>query len=71
MFLEMPVWASAPVFEKFKTIKSPVYKENKDNKLERFLFVDRTRSNKVVLVAHADTVFDEKRGGQKQKHFFI
>lgn len=54
-FLSMPLHNGDEVFEKFASLKGAVYhKSGKTN--ERFVFVEGTRENRVVLVAHADTV---------------
>ncbi len=58
-FLEYPIWTSKPIFEKFKTINGAIFRENSKTGKERFLFVNGKKNNKVVLVAHADTWFDE------------
>lgn len=56
-FLDMSVSNSNEVFDKFKTIPNHIYREG--GKLKRFLYIEGTREDKVLLVAHADTVFDK------------
>lgn len=69
-FLEYPIWSSKPVFEKFKTIKDSIFREADEQGKERFLFLNGKKENKVVLIAHADTVFDMcYDGNSPQKHF--
>jgi hypothetical protein len=63
-FLEFPLWYSDGIFNKFRWLqetegRSVVFHENKDNPKERFLYIEGSRANKVVLVAHADTVWDK------------
>ncbi|MFM8448702.1 MAG: hypothetical protein ACKOAY_01230 [Haliscomenobacter sp.] len=58
-FLEFPLWTSDPVFQLFSTLEGAVERANPDNRREHFLYVEGTRKDKVVLVAHADSYFDE------------
>lgn len=58
-FLEYPIWTSEPVFERFKKLEGAIFRESQGNSKERFLYLEGKRENKVVLVAHADTYFDE------------
>jgi len=67
-FLEYPIWTSKPIFDKFKTIQNAIFREHNAKGKERFLFVNGTKESKVVLVAHADTVFDEFYKYSPQKH---
>ena len=68
-FLEYPIWTSKPIFDKFKTIQNAIFREHNAKGKERFLFVNGTKESKVVLVAHADTVFDVFYNEPIQKHF--
>lgn len=69
-FLEYPTWTSKPIFEEFKKIENAIFREKNENGKERFLFVEGKREKKVVLIAHADTYFDEYYKKDKhQKHF--
>lgn len=54
-FLELPVGTSDGVFERFAEIPRSIF-IGQDQ--ERFLYVRGHRDNKVLLVAHADTVWD-------------
>ncbi len=56
-FLKMPLWSSDMVFEKFRKLPNSVYRRHRSNKAKRFLFFEGNKEKKVVLVAHADTVF--------------
>lgn len=63
-FLEFCLWNSDGVFNEFRWLEETegrkvIYHENKHNPKERFLYIEGTRLNKVVLIAHADTYFDE------------
>lgn len=54
-FLSLSLHTADDVFEKFKTIKgAKFFSSGKPN--ERFIFIEGTKENRVVLVAHADTV---------------
>ncbi len=55
-FLEIPVGSSDGVFERFKQIPNADFRGEKQ---KRFLYVRGFRQNKVLLVAHADTVWDK------------
>ncbi|WP_299429448.1 hypothetical protein [uncultured Meiothermus sp.] len=55
-FLEMPLGSADAVFDKFSQVPGALLH---GEGLERFLFIKGERANKVVLVAHADTFWDE------------
>ncbi len=55
-FLQMPLESADAVFDKFAQIHSAICR---GQGLEKFLFVEGTRKNKVLLVAHADTYWDD------------
>ena len=56
-FLSMPINSSRPVLEKFAALEGAVsvIEEGKEN----FVYVPGKRSDRAVLAAHADTVWDE------------
>ncbi len=57
-FLSFPLWETNDIFKKFRKIsKNYIYRRHSNKKEKRFLFVPGNRKDKVVLVAHADTVF--------------
>jgi hypothetical protein len=58
-FLEIPLGSADGVFHRFLEIPRAIYR---GEGLERFLYVRGSRSNKVLLVAHADTVWDHEYG---------
>ncbi len=58
-FLEIPLGSADGVFDRFLEIPGAIYR---GEGLERFLYVRGSRSNKVLLVAHADTVWDREYG---------
>lgn len=58
-FLEIPLGSSDGVFDRFLQIPGAIYR---GEGLERFLYVRGSRSNKVLLVAHADTFWDHEYG---------
>lgn len=55
-FLEIPINSSDGVFDPFLELPGSIFRGNKK---ERFLYVPGRRTNKILLVAHADTVWDE------------
>lgn len=70
-FLAMPLYHSEGVFEKFLGLQPHIYRQNPDNSLQRFLFIEGTRPDRVVLVAHADTYFDERYGYPRVTHELV
>ncbi len=55
-FLRMPLESSEPVFQKFAGLQGAIVR---GDGLEKFLFLQGMRENRVLLVAHADTFWDE------------
>ena len=70
-FLEYPIWTSKPIFDKFKTIQNAIFREHNAKGKERFLFVNGTKESKVVLVAHADTAFDDSKSKVSHKKHVV
>lgn len=68
-FLKYPIWTSKPIFKKFKSIKGAIFREKDKKGKQRFLFIKGKLEKKVVLIAHADTYFDEFYNFAPQKHF--
>ena len=58
-FLEIPLGSADGVFDRFLEIPGAIYR---GEGLKRFLYIRGSRSNKVLLVAHADTVWDRDYG---------
>jgi hypothetical protein len=58
-FLEIPLGSADGVFNRFMETPRAIYR---GHGLERFLYVRGARPNKVLLVAHADTVWDHDYG---------
>ena len=56
-FLEMPAESSQPVFDKFRQLPGSDFREG-GKQQQRFLYVPGSRDDKVLLVAHADTVWN-------------
>jgi putative aminopeptidase FrvX len=56
-FLDMSLADTTGVFNEFKKIDNHIFREEK-NSQRRFLYIEGSKENKVVLVAHADTVWD-------------
>lgn len=60
-FLSIPVSDSSEVFRVFAALPGAIFHES-GKPLARFVFVPGTRKDSVVLVAHADTVWDTAYG---------
>jgi hypothetical protein len=58
-FLKMPISRTKEVFDEFLKIDGGIYG---GDGLSSFLYIRGRRKNKVLLVAHADTVWDENYG---------
>ncbi|MFA6223413.1 MAG: hypothetical protein WC647_13975 [Desulfomonilaceae bacterium] len=58
-FLGIPLGSADGVFDRFLEIPGAIYR---GEGLERFLYVRGSGSNKVLLVAHADTYWDHEYG---------
>ena len=59
-FLSMPVENSQPVFDKFISINNSIFRQNSEVAKSRFVYIPGAREDRIVLVAHADTVFDDE-----------
>jgi hypothetical protein len=66
-FLELPLETSDPIFDKFINLPNMdiVFRGTKPY---RFLYIRGKRENKVLLVAHADTVWDEYYENDSDSH---
>ena len=64
-FLRMPLGNSKQVFDKFRTLTNAKH-EGRGSK--QFLYREGNRKNKVLLVAHADTYWDQHHGRHSNKH---
>ncbi len=63
-FLEMPLESTDAVFKKFIDLNMPGTIHEKGNgDFQEFLYVPGTRTDRVVLVAHADTYWDSRGSG--------
>lgn len=63
-FLNMPLGSSEEVFNRFAGIPQAT---RRGSGLEQFLFVKGSRSNRVLLVAHADTFWDDQYGAKEEE----
>ena len=71
-FLSMPLWRSCEIFETFMSLGGQSqYSVNPMNLKEPFLYIEGTREDKVVLIAHADTYFDVEYGYKRTGHTLI
>ena len=57
-FLSFPLSSTEEIFTQYQTIDGHIFSEYNANGKKRFLYVEGKRENKVLLVAHADTVYD-------------
>ena len=64
-FLSIPVSDGGTVFRQFASLPGAVMKNGK-KPLERYVYVPGSRKNGIVLVAHADTVWDQAYGKQEE-----
>lgn len=67
-FLTSPLWTSTPIFETFRALDRAVYREDTSTNFHRFVYIPGTREDRVVLVAHADTVRDARYGYEEVLH---
>jgi hypothetical protein len=63
-FLNLPLWQTDDIFELFREERA-LFRSHPSDTKQRFLFIEGTRKDKVVLVAHADTVWDQTYTGRK------
>lgn len=61
LFLNTPISDAKDIFEKFSALPNAVFYCDK-NDFERYIYIPGSRQKKVLLVAHADTVWDAKYG---------
>lgn len=62
-FITQPLESTDNIFDKFRALPGALYRESNTHKQERFCYIEGTRDNKVLLVAHADTVWHNKTKG--------
>ena len=60
-FLRYPLHTTDEIFERFESIPGAICGKG-DMPLQRYVCIPGTRKSKIVLVAHADTVWDEAYG---------
>lgn len=70
-FLSFPLWGTDDLFDLFSTLPGAILREDLANPKARFLYREGSRSNKVVLIAHADTVWDLSYHGTREDHEVI
>jgi hypothetical protein len=58
-FLQFPLSRTKEIFDEFRRDPRAIFRERSPAGKERFLLIPGTRKNKVVLVAHSDTFWDE------------
>ena len=64
-FLNIPITSSQEVFEKFAQLPGAVWRKG-DKALQQFIYVPGTRQDRVLLSAHADTVWDAAYGNPQK-----
>ena len=57
-FLSFPISSTEEIFAQFQTLDGHIFREKKTNSKERFIYLEGNLKNKVLLIAHADTVYD-------------
>lgn len=70
-FLELPLWTSEDIFEKFRYHHRAITREHPSDPKKRFVYIHGALKEKVVLVAHADTFFDEEYEYPKTDHTIV
>ena len=60
-FLKLPLGGTDEVFALFASLPGAIMKEGK-GPMQRFVYIPGTRKDRVLLTAHADTVWDERYG---------
>lgn len=60
-FLNVSISDSTDIFKLFLDIPDSIYKYS-NNAFERFIYIPGKRQDRVLLVAHADTVWDKRYG---------
>lgn len=64
-FLQYPISSADNIFEKFSSLPGAIHAEGNEP-LQRFVYIPGSRKDRVVLVAHADTVWDNHYGHAQQ-----
>ena len=57
-FLEFPISSTVEIFDEFRTIEGHIFREKNAGSKKRFLYMEGKREDKALLIAHADTYFD-------------
>ena len=57
-FLKMPIHNGTAILDKFKSLPGAIYREG-EKPFQRYVYIPGTRNDRVVLVAHVDTIWDE------------
>lgn len=60
-FLAYPIEDTDELFRRFESLPGAIFDQSK-NPLERYVCIPGTRKDRIVLVAHADTVWDKMYG---------
>lgn len=64
-FIDMPISSSDEVFAQFAQLPDAVY-EKGEKPLQRFVYVPGSRKDRILLVAHADTVWHKEYGNPQE-----
>jgi hypothetical protein len=59
-FLDYPLGTGEDILDRFASLKGAVRRVNEKNRLEQFVFIPGLRDNRVIMIAHADTYWDQK-----------
>ena len=64
-FLSYPLNTTDDIFARFKSLPGAIFDQG-TNPLERYVCIPGSRENKIVLIAHADTIWDDAYGWPMQ-----
>jgi len=70
-FLSFPISSTVDIFNEFRKLENNIFREADTTGKQRFLYIEGSRENKVLLVAHADTFYDEYYSYPPQHHTLV
>lgn len=62
-FISLPMSNTTEIFNIFKSLPNAIYRDKGEGTKKRFVYIEGTRKDKVLMVAHADTIFDYQHIG--------
>ena len=69
-FIKMPIDSADGVLEAFAALPGAVYGKGQGS-MQRYVYIPGTRKDRIVLVAHADTVWDKAYGKPAQQEIIL